>query len=342
MAARTSRFSFPLVVAAVCAAGPVLAGTPAFFGFTWLHGASAPAAPYAFSNIDVRPVYVSDPPGNAAFVSRALFDLYGVASVLGFNDFLYGEDNTSATPRPDAIERFDAWWSQNSGAIRPPWVIGVWPADEALDRCSTSPDLDACLAPYYAFVGHIHDLVAPGGVVLADSFSASAVSSGLLAQQAERLAAAGVTWFGYHQYYVLHPLGDPAYQANVAAVRAVVGEVASHGADARFVLIGDGFHAPWGHLKSVGGRTVPWTWADHATVVEEDFQVASANDAVALIFFNWPDYSWLSETATEGSVSFRYPAGCREACLGRLVKLGEDTCGLCDARPIRRRVTGPR
>jgi hypothetical protein len=320
-------------------AAPAGAGTPAYFGFSWLHNPHAASTPYAFANIDVRPVYVSDAPGDATRVSQALYESYGVSSVLGFNDFLYGESNASATVRPDAMQLFDDWWAENGAEVQPPWVVALWPADEALERCSTSGgDVEACLKPYYAFVRHVHDLVAPNGVTLVDSFGAGTVSGGLLAQEAERLVDAGITWFGYHQYYVLHPLTDPVYRANVTTVKSLVDARAAQGA--RFLLVGDGFHAPWGHLKSEDGHTVPWDWSDHAGVVEEDYQIACESDAVALILFNWPDYTWLGEVGTLGSESFGNPARCVEQCIGTLVKHGEDTCGAC-ARRLRRVVRRP-
>lgn len=314
-----------LVPASTC-----LAESPQYFGFSWVHNASAASAPYSFTNIDVRPVYISDPVSGASDVSRSLYDSYRVSSVLGFDDFLYGEDNTTSSPRPDAIQRFDAWWeaSSNQTAIKPPWVIAFWPANEALLRCAGAADVSHCLRPYFEFVGHIHDRVAGTGIVLVDTFDSTTVASGLLAQQADALVSAGMRWFGYHQYAVLHPLTDPTYQANVHTVREIADGYRSAGYGTRFFLVGDGFHGP-SHVKPVGTTLVPWDWVDHRAVVDEDFQVACLNGAVALILFNWPNYSWLAEQNVVGSVSFEDPAACWEGCLGRFVKFGEPTCTLC-------------
>jgi len=322
-----------MVMCVIAATGE--AATPTYFGFSWVHSSSAATTPYAFTNIDVRPVYVSDPVDCASLASRSLYDSYGVTSVLGFNDFLFGEDNTTAVPRPDAIELFDAWWDggPNRGTIRPPWVIAIWPADEALLRCNGAQDVTACLQPYLAFVSHIRDRVVGTGVLLVDSFNPFTVSDGLLAQQAGNLLNAGIRWFGYHHYGVLHPLTDVAYEADVGRVRQIVDGFRAQGYPTRFALIGDGFHDS-SHTKLVGGTVVPWDWSDHKTVVDEDFQVACLNNAVALILFDWPNYNWLAEQNVTGSEGFQDPAACWEACLGRFVKFGETTCSLCGGGPL--------
>lgn len=344
------RTPFRLVVYAALAAPLVLvtlAGTcaqaaPRYFGFSWVHNPSAATVPYSFTNIDVRPVYVSDPVTKASDDARSIYDSYGVSSVLGFNDFLYGENNTGAVPRPDAIDLFDAWWdgSVNRSTVRPPWVIAVWPADSALLRCDGAPDVAACLQPYLAFVGHVRDRVAGAGVLLVDSFDSATVADGLLTRQAIELANAGIRWFGYHQYGVMHPLADATYQANVRRVRQLAAELRTAGYPAQFVLVGDAFHDRF-HTKLAGGVLVLWDWADHRAVVGEDFRVACLSDAVALILFNWPDYSWLAEQNVTGSASFQNPAACWEACLGRFVKFHETTCDICGDGPAALNCLGP-
>ena len=334
LAAHAGWRPFGAALAAAAFAGPAAAGPPQYYGFSWLHGRSAASTPYAFANIDARPVYVADPVADACAQSVSLYESDGVSSILGFNDFLYGEDNATAVPRPDAIRLFDAWWSGsgNRAGVKPPWVVAIWPADEALLRCNGASDVPACLEPYLDFVSHIRDAIAGTGVVLVDSFDPISVSGGALAQQAGNLIGAGIRWFGYHQYGVLHPLTDAAYGANVAAVRQVVEEYGAQGYGTRFVLVGDGFHDA-AHTKVVGGNVVPWDWSDHRSVVDEDFQVACRNDAVALILFNWPDYRPAGEDTVLGSVSFQDPSACWEACLGRLVKFGETVCDLCGGGP---------
>jgi len=326
---------------AVAVASGAAAEPPRYFGFTWVHGRTAAAVPYEFANLDVRAVYVSDPAGDAAAESRRLYAAFGVGSILGFNDFLFGEDNTSAATRPDAVRLFDAWWdaAENRTAVAPPQVVAVWPADSALLRCGGAPDVAACLAPYFEFVGHIRDRLAGTGVVLVDSFDAASVASGLLEREADDLLAAGIRWFGYHQYDVLHPLADPVYQANVGRVRALEMGFESRGFAAEFVLVGDAFDDA-AHAKASGGSFVRWDWGDHRTVVDEDFQVACRSGAVALILFNWPDYSWLAERGVTGSVGFGEPAACWEACLGRFVKFSESVCTLC-GEPMVVRSDGP-
>lgn len=324
-----------MVLAVVCAlARTGEAGPPQYFGFSWLHNPLAAAVPYSFTNIDVRPVYVSDPAAEAASDSRCLYDSYGVSSVLGFNDFLFGENNTTAVPRPDAIRLFDAWWDEsvNRSTVRPPAVVAIWPADSALLRCGGSPDVAGCLRPYLDFVRHIRDTVAGTGVLLVDSFDSASVSGGVLSQQADALLDAGIRWFGYHQYGVLHPLTDPTYQANVTRVRQIVDRFGLLGYGTQFVLVGDAFASPV-HTKVVAGSVLPWDWDDYRTVAGEDFQIACRHDAIALILFNWPDYSWLEEQNTIGSVSFGDPAACWEACLGRFVKFGEAACTQCGGAP---------
>ena len=328
--------------AIVALAATRAAAAPQYFGFSWVHNPIAATVPYGFTNIDVRPVYISDPVTKASEDSQAIYDAYGVTSVLGFNDFLYGENNTTAVPRPNAIQLFDDWW--NGGAnritIRPPRVVAIWPADSALLRCDGAKDVSACLQPYFAFVSHIRDRVGGTGVLLVDSFDAATVADGLLAQQAVNLVGAGIRWLGYHQYDVLHPLTDPAYEANVHRVRQLADGFRVQGYGTRFVLVGDAFHDA-NHTKLVGGLVVPWDWGDHREVVDEDFQIACLNDAVALILFNWPDYSWLAEQNVTGSVSFQDPAACWEACLGRLIKFGETPCTLCGPAPVPLNCLGP-
>ena len=315
--------------------GTCLAAPPQYFGFSWVHNPIAATLPYSFTNLDVRPVYVFDPVTRAAEDSRSIYETYGVSSVLGFNDFIYGEDNTTSVARPDAIQLFDAWWDcgANRTTIRPPSAVAIWPADSALLRCDQAENVSGCLQPYLAFVSHIRDRIAGTGVILVDSFDAATVADGLLTQQAVNLVGAGIRWLGYHQYDVLHPLTDLAYEANVHRVRQIADDFRRQGYDTRFVLVGDAFHDP-SHTKTVGGTVVPWDWNDHRTVVDEDFQVACQNNAVALVLFNWPDYSWLAEQNVTGSVSFQDPAACWEVCLGRFVKFGEATCSLCGPIPM--------
>jgi hypothetical protein len=328
------------------------AAAPQYFGFSWLHSTSAATIPYPFTNIDVRPVSVSDPAAQAWADSRSLYESYGVSSVLGFNDFLFGDNNTSAVTRPDAVQLFDTWWDSeaNRSTVRPPWVVAIWPADSALLRCGGAPDIAGCLEPYLAFVSHIRDRTGGTGVILIDTFDSVSVATGLLMQEAGDLAGAGIRWFGYNQYGVLHPLADATYQANVRRVREIAEGLDAQGYGTRFFLVGDAFHAS-PHVKLVDGVVVPWDWSDHRTVVDEDFQIACRNDAVALILFNWPSYSWLGEQNVLGSESFQDPAACWETCVGRFVKFGESTCTLCGGVPMpvtfryplrpRRRLTRP-
>ncbi|MGD1148193.1 MAG: hypothetical protein ABR961_09610 [Thermoanaerobaculaceae bacterium] len=329
------RWAFAATMAITAFAGTCVAAAPQYFGFSWVHNPSAVSTPYSFTNIDVRPVYVSDPATKASGESQFLYESYGVCSILGFNDFLFGEDNTTAVPRSDAIQLFDAWWDGgvNHSTIRPPWVVAIWPADEALLRCNGAQDISGCLQPYLDFVSHIRDRVAGTGVLLVDSFDPITVSSGLFTQEADNLVNIGIRWFGYHQYWVLHPLTDATYEANVQRVRQIADQFRRQGYDTRFALVGDAFHDS-AHTKVVGGTVLPWDWSDHRTVVDEDFQVACLNNAVALILFNWPDFPGSGEENALGSVSFQDPAACWEACLGRFVKFGETTCSLCGGVPM--------
>jgi hypothetical protein len=274
----------------------------------------------AFANLVVVRVPVMDVSTCQACEAAAWRASNGMHTAFDLSDLLYADNGPAYRPAEETASLFAAWWRANGSAADPRTVPALYPADEAVLRCSdpTSAgfdDLEACLQPFYAFVRLVHR--AAPDIPLAVSIGRTEMPM-MPADYLRTLEGLGVLWIGYHDYGVADPLRDPVLRANVAALKVDLAP------GQELVLVGDAFSSglPPGRYGYVA-------WAD--------YQLACREGAVALVEFAWPN--WVeSGTPLQGAVELPASVLGVHRCIGLRILAGNRSCAGCWPRPPARRL----